>query len=113
VGAAIGELQQRMVLLAKRWSSCTKGGYLPFDGAPPRDVRGYIEQNFINTGIAAWGDIAGGSHCMTPAYLNNQLQQSLRNLQARLRRRLLRAQSGVATVSGVARCFHATAAGGV
>lgn len=59
---------------------CTKGGYLPFDGAPPRDVPGYIEDQFIKTGIANWGDIAGGSHCMTPAYLENQLQQSLHNM---------------------------------
>ena len=79
VGAAIGELQQRG-FAREEMVVCTKGGYLPFDGAPPRDVRGYIEENFIDTGIAAWGDIAGGSHCMTPAYLNNQLQQSLRNL---------------------------------
>jgi aryl-alcohol dehydrogenase-like predicted oxidoreductase len=53
---------------------------LPFDGAPPRDVRGYVEKTFIETGIATWGDIAGGSHCMTPAYLANQLQQSLGNM---------------------------------
>jgi len=79
VGAAIGELQQRG-FAREEIVVCTKGGYLPFDGAPPRDVRGYIEENFIDTGLAAWGDIAGGSHCMTPAYLNNQLQQSLANL---------------------------------
>ena len=40
----------------------------------------HIEGNFIETGIATWGDIAGGSHCMTPAYLDNQLRQSLRNM---------------------------------
>jgi len=79
VGAAIGELQQRG-FAREEIVVCTKGGYLPFDGAPPRDVRSYIEENFIAPGIAAWGDIAGGSHCMTPAYLDNQLQQSLRNL---------------------------------
>jgi aryl-alcohol dehydrogenase-like predicted oxidoreductase len=59
---------------------CTKGGYLPFDGLPPRDVRQYVEDNFIKTGIATWGDIAGGSHCMAPRYLENQLTQSLRNV---------------------------------
>jgi len=79
VGAAIGELQQRGFTRGE-FVICTKGGYLPFDGAPPRDVRGYVEENFINTGIATWGDIAGGSHCMTPAYLGNQLQQSLGNM---------------------------------
>ena len=59
---------------------CTKGGYLPFDGAPPRDARQYVEENFIRTGIAGWGDIAGGAHCMTPRYLEHQLDQSLHNL---------------------------------
>ena len=59
---------------------CTKGGYLPFDGAPPRDVRKYVEDTFVNPGIAGFDDIVGGSHCMTPAYLQNQLEQSLRNM---------------------------------
>jgi aryl-alcohol dehydrogenase-like predicted oxidoreductase len=59
---------------------CTKGGYLPFDGGPPRDARQYVEDNFIRTGIAGWADIAGGVHCMTPRYLEHQLQQSLDNL---------------------------------
>ncbi len=59
---------------------CTKGGYLPFDGAPPRDVRGYIEETFVKPGIAGLDEFAGGSHCMTPSYLENQLEQSRRNL---------------------------------
>ena len=59
---------------------CTKGGYLPFDGAPPRDVRGYVEETFVKPGIAGFEDFVGGSHCMTPAYLQNQLEQSLRNM---------------------------------
>jgi aryl-alcohol dehydrogenase-like predicted oxidoreductase len=78
-GAALAEIQERG-FAREEIVVCTKGGYLPFDGAPPRDVRGYIEENFIDTGIATWGDIAGGSHCMTPAYLDNQLRQSLSNL---------------------------------
>ena len=59
---------------------CTKGGYLPFDGAPPRDVRRYVEETFVKPGIASFADIVGGSHCMTPSYLQNQLEQSLRNM---------------------------------
>jgi len=58
---------------------CTKGGYLPFDGAPPRNVRQYVEETFVKPGIASFDDIVG-SHCMTPAYLQNQLDQSLRNM---------------------------------
>jgi aryl-alcohol dehydrogenase-like predicted oxidoreductase len=60
---------------------CTKGGYLPFDGEPPTDVRSYFENTFVKTGIASFDDLAGGSHCMAPGYLQNQLDQSLRNLQ--------------------------------
>jgi aryl-alcohol dehydrogenase-like predicted oxidoreductase len=59
---------------------CTKGGYLPFDGAVPRDVRAYIEETFVKPGIATVEDFAVGMHCMKPAYLQNQLDQSLRNL---------------------------------
>ena len=79
IGAALTELTTRG-FAREELVVCTKGGYLPFDGAPPRDVRGYVEENFIETGIATWGDIAGGAHCMTPRYLENQLQQSLRNM---------------------------------
>ncbi len=79
IGVALTALQERG-FGREEIVVCTKGGYLPFDGGPPRDVRGYIEENFIETGIATWGDIAGGSHCMTPAYLDNQLRQSLANL---------------------------------
>ena len=59
---------------------CTKGGYLPFDGAPPGDIRRYVQETFVAPGIAGFEDIVGGSHCMTPAYLQNQLDQSLRNM---------------------------------
>ncbi len=59
---------------------CSKGGYLPFDGHPPADVRLYVTETFVKTGIAALEEIVGGSHCMTPAYLQDQLDQSLRNL---------------------------------
>ncbi|HEX8248667.1 MAG TPA: aldo/keto reductase [Pyrinomonadaceae bacterium] len=60
---------------------CTKGGYLPFDGEPPRDVRSYFQENFVAKGIAAFDDLVGGSHCMTPKYLESQVNQSLQNMQ--------------------------------
>lgn len=60
---------------------CTKGVYLPFDGEPPRNVRQYVQETFVDPGVTAFDDIVAGSHCMTPAYLQNQLDQSLRNMQ--------------------------------
>ena len=59
---------------------CTKGGYLPFDDAPPRNLREYVDETFVKPGIASFNDIVGGSHCMTPSYLQSQLDQSLRNI---------------------------------
>lgn len=59
---------------------CTKGGYLPFDGEPPRNVQQYIEDAFVKTGIAEFADFIGGSHCMTPKYLQSQIDQSLGNM---------------------------------
>jgi aryl-alcohol dehydrogenase-like predicted oxidoreductase len=58
----------------------SKGGYLPFDGEPPSDVRQYFEENFVKKGIAGFDDLVGGSHCMTPAYLASQIDQSLENM---------------------------------
>src|SRR5713226_1571603 len=82
IGVALRELTRRGFARQEIFI-CTKGGYLPFDGEPPRDVRQYIEDHFIKTGIAMFADIAdiaGGAHCMTPRYLESQLDQSLRNM---------------------------------
>ena len=57
----------------------TKGGFIPFDGTPPKDTRRYFEETFIKPGVALPSDLTG-SHCMTPKYLLNQLDCSLRNL---------------------------------
>jgi aryl-alcohol dehydrogenase-like predicted oxidoreductase len=61
----------------------TKGGYVPFDGNPPRsrqEMIAYIEDTFIKTGVCKWEDFVQSSHCMTPGYIAHQLDQSLRNL---------------------------------
>ena len=79
IGAALSDLSS-LGFAREEIVICTKGGYLPFDGAPPRDVRQYVEDQFIKTGIATWQEIAGGAHCMTPGYLQDQLDQSLRNM---------------------------------
>jgi aryl-alcohol dehydrogenase-like predicted oxidoreductase len=81
IGKALGALANTRGFAREEILICTKGGYLPFDGAPPRDVRGYIEDTFVRPGIARLEDFVSGSHCMTPGYLQNQLEQSLRNME--------------------------------
>lgn len=80
IGEALRDLTEAKGFARDEIIICTKGGYLPFDGSPPRDVRRYVEETFVKPGIASFADIVGGSHCMTPAYLQNQLQQSLQNM---------------------------------
>lgn len=58
----------------------TKGGFIPFDGAVPRDPRGYFSATYLETGIIKPGDVARGAHCMTPRYLRDQIDRSRANL---------------------------------
>src|SRR5882762_984031 len=58
----------------------TKGGFIPFDGAVPRDPRGYFSATYLETGIIKPGEVAGGAHCMTPRYLRDQIDRSRTNL---------------------------------
>lgn len=80
IGKALRQLTAGSGFARNEIVICTKGGYLPFDGGPPTDVRRYVEETFVKPGIAKFEDIVGGSHCLTPAYLQNQLDQSLRNM---------------------------------
>jgi len=59
---------------------CTKGGYLTPDGTMPDDPDRYFFEEYIQKGVFTAKDIAAGCHCMTPAYLQNQLARSLKNL---------------------------------
>ncbi|HEY7181753.1 MAG TPA: aldo/keto reductase [Blastocatellia bacterium] len=82
-GDALADLFARGLATRDEIVVSTKGGYIPFDGAPPRgrhEMTAYIEETFIRPGVCGWGDFVQSSHCMTPAYLSHQLDQSLRNL---------------------------------
>ena len=83
IGAALQSLTGAGGFARDELVVCTKGGYLPFDAEPPRGreaVRRYVEETFVQTGVADFSDIVGGSHCMTPRYLQSQVEQSQRNL---------------------------------
>jgi aryl-alcohol dehydrogenase-like predicted oxidoreductase len=79
IGAALKELAKRgfsrdeLVL-------CTKGGYLTPDGKMPSDPNDYFYREYIQPGVFRPDDIVAGSHCITPRFLEDQLDRSLRNL---------------------------------
>lgn len=58
----------------------TKGGFIPFEGAPPPDPQAYLRETFFEPGIIGPEDIVASCHCMTPRYLEHQLNTSLENL---------------------------------
>jgi aryl-alcohol dehydrogenase-like predicted oxidoreductase len=79
IGAALKELaakgfaRDEIVL-------CTKAGFLTPDGEMPEDANEYFSREYIERDIFRPEDIAAGCHCMTPRYLADQLDRSLRNL---------------------------------
>ena len=80
IGRALKHLTEELSFARNELVICTKGGFLPFDGAPPANARRYVEETFVRTGVISFSDIVGGSHCMTPRYLQHQLAQSLGNM---------------------------------
>ena len=83
IGEALAALTRAQSIRREEVVVSTKGGYLPFDAAPPRDPSQWFYDTFVVTGVATVDDMVAGCHCMTPAYLRHQLATSLRNLRLR------------------------------
>ncbi len=59
---------------------CSKGGFFPFEGAMPANPGEWIKTHYIDTKLIRAEDVVAGCHSMHPRYLENQLNQSLKNL---------------------------------
>lgn len=80
IGQALSELSREGKLQRNEVVVSTKGGFLPYDEIPPRDSWAYIQDTFITPGIITPQELVAGCHCMTPRFIQNQLEQSLKNL---------------------------------
>ncbi len=80
IGAALRQLIESGELHRDEVFVCTKAGYLSFDGDPPPDRRAYFHREYVETGVLDPAELAGGMHCMSPAYLENQIERSRRNM---------------------------------
>jgi aryl-alcohol dehydrogenase-like predicted oxidoreductase len=69
-----GQLRRDQVVVA------TKGGFVPFDGAPPPDPEENFQRTYVDSKICSPNDLVAGCHCMTPAYLADQIRRSRENL---------------------------------
>jgi aryl-alcohol dehydrogenase-like predicted oxidoreductase len=59
---------------------CTKGGFLTPDGEMPADPDDYFAREYLAHQLFRAEDIAQGCHCLSPAFLVNQLDRSRGNL---------------------------------
>jgi aryl-alcohol dehydrogenase-like predicted oxidoreductase len=80
IGAVIEEAIGRKLVARDEIVVATKGGFIPFDGAMPRDPGAYFTERFLKPGIVNPDDVVGGAHCMTPRYLAHQIDASRANL---------------------------------
>jgi aryl-alcohol dehydrogenase-like predicted oxidoreductase len=80
VGAALRQVIDSGEVKRNEFIVCTKAGYLSFDGTLPADPRAYFQREYFESGVIDTAQLAGGMHCMTPAYLENQIERSRRNL---------------------------------
>ena len=80
VGKAIRELIEMGDVSRDQIFLSTKNGYVTNDADVNLGFWEYVKQEYSEKGIVSAGDITSGYHCMTPAYLSDQLERSLKNL---------------------------------
>ncbi len=58
----------------------TKGGFVPFDGEQPANPGQYVREEYVETGLVDRSELVRGHHCIAPAFIDDQLDRSLSNL---------------------------------
>jgi len=80
IAQAIRQLSSAGIASRDEIIIATKAGYVTFDGNPPANPREYFLETFVKSGVIGSHDLVAGGHCMTPRYLQHQLDRSLQNL---------------------------------
>ena len=80
VGKAISELVQEGKTLRDQIFLSSKNGYVTNDADVQLGFWEYVKEEYAQKGVIKEGDVTSGYHCMTPSYLSDQLDRSLKNL---------------------------------
>jgi aryl-alcohol dehydrogenase-like predicted oxidoreductase len=80
VGKAISELIQDGKITRDQIFLSTKNGYVTNDADVNLGFWEYVKKEYSQKGIIKEGDVTSGYHCMTPTFLSDQLDRSLKNL---------------------------------
>lgn len=80
VGKAAERLIQDNTATREQLFVCTKSGYVTNDADVDQGFWEYVKQEYTDTGIIKADEITSSYHCMTPEYLSDQIERSLKNL---------------------------------
>jgi aryl-alcohol dehydrogenase-like predicted oxidoreductase len=80
IGAVLEEVIGRGLVARDEVIVATKGGFIPFDGTMPRDPGAFFTETYLKPGIVKPDEVVGGAHCMTPRFLDDQIDRSRKNL---------------------------------
>ena len=80
VGRALSSLIQDKVITRDQIFISTKNGYVTNDAEVNLDFWDYVQKEYVKRGVIGKNDITSGYHCMTPSYMSDQLDRSLKNL---------------------------------
>jgi aryl-alcohol dehydrogenase-like predicted oxidoreductase len=83
IGEAVRNVVSRTEITREEIVVCTKGGYIPLDRIPPATKEGYLgflESEYYGPGVMEPSDVVSGGHCLTPRYIDDQIERSRSNL---------------------------------
>lgn len=80
IGKALQTLNQEHGVSRESLFIASKNGFLTPDADSDEDFRTWFTRELLDTGAVKPSDIASGMHCMSPGYLEHQLNLSLENL---------------------------------
>jgi len=80
IGTALKELFEEKITKREELIICSKGGFIQLDYPFPENPYSWIDENIIESKLAAKDDIELDQHCMTPDYLEWSCKRSLENL---------------------------------
>ena len=74
LGAGLKKAVEAGLISREQVFVCTKGGFISGDWGPPE--KKWFEETYLKPGVIKVEDVVAPGHCMTPAYLKHEVDQS-------------------------------------
>lgn len=80
IGKALKAAIAREAVAREEVIVASKGGFIPFDSIVPPDPTTYLTEIYLRRGIIDPDHVVANAHCMTPRFLEDQIDRSRNNL---------------------------------